>query len=338
MNTYRETYRRICTEVEVLDESTFRHVTLGSLRLTREIDAETCLPVLAHLWRFLYLNYYAADVAAATVLINGSRTVLSIADREDAEFVARLSAANPSQWYAEPGWRVVGSREDELAVRRDGLTLTVTTAEVGTHRMPAGHGDTVSVRFPAERRFSNPGWYVAIGSAGLRRNGLPVVRLYYSLAEADAAPPLLRAIAEALNAHEVPFHLKVANNPAGFGRNDPVVTYVAATDWPALRLDLERLHTGFRSALRDTGPCFARRLDHGWSMAAEPTGANKKGVSFGQQRCILVAEGLLLAWSGGARAAVEREAAVLERLRGAGIDPDHPYLDPGAVPLAGAAT
>ncbi|HWH00061.1 MAG TPA: T3SS effector HopA1 family protein [Pilimelia sp.] len=332
MNRYRQAYRRICAEIEIADAETFRHRTLGRLQLTREIDAEPGAPVLSHLWRFLYLYYYAADLAAATVLINGSRTVVGIADREDPDFVARLSAAHPSRWYTEPGWRVTVEPADavagEFVVHRNGLSLTVTPQEVAGTDTPPRLGDTVSVRFPPERRYSNPGWYVAIGEAGLRRPGAPVVRLYYALSAADAAPQFLAAVASLLNERAVPFHLKVANHPDGFDRNDPVVVYLARPDWDAHRGALERLHAGFRARLRDAGPCFAYRLDRGWSMAAEPTGAGARGVSFGQHRCMLVAEGLLRGWSAGAPTVAERERAILERLVEAGLDPDRPYLNP----------
>lgn len=335
MNRYREAYRRICAEVEILDDSAFRHPTLGRLRLTREIDADPGAPVLSHLWRFLYLFYYAADIPAARVLIDGSRTVIGIADREDPEFVDRLSAAHPSRWYAEPGWTVVTMTEPEFLVRKDGLTLTVTAAEVSAERLPPRPGDPVAVLFPAERRYSNPGWYVAIGEAGLRRTDEPMVRHYFALADADGAPAFLGAMAGLLNEHRVPFHIKVANDPSGFGRNDPVVAYLPQPDWAAHRTRLERLHASFRETMRDAGPCFARRLDRGWSMAAEPTGADRRNVSFGQHRCILVAEGLMAAWRAGAVTVSDREQAVLDRFRSEGIDPDHPYLNPEPVAVAG---
>ena len=328
MNPYREVYRRICTEIEILDDKTFRHPTLGRLRLTREIDVEQGALVLSHLWRFLYLYYYAADLAAAAVLMNGSRTVISIADREDTAFVAGLSAAHPSRCYAEPGWTVLTTTVPEFLVQRDGLSLTVTRDEVAAGRVPPRAGDIVSVRFPAERRYSNPGWYVAIGEAGLRRADQPTVRLYYSLGDPAQAPQFLRASGTLLNSRRIPFHTKVVNDPAGFSRNDPIVTYLALADWRAHRPALQRLYGLYRDSMRDVRPCFARHLDHGWSLAAEPVDAVKKGVSFGQQRCILVAEGLLRAWAAGAFTVPEREQAVLQRLREAGIDPDRPYLNP----------
>ncbi|WIM96425.1 T3SS effector HopA1 family protein [Actinoplanes oblitus] len=335
MNHYRETYRRIASEVEIVDQDAFRHQTLGTLRPTREIDVEAGHPVVAHLWRFIYLHYYVADEDAALTLLGGSRISAGIAERENGPFVDRVAAARSGRRYADPGWRISGEAGSEWKATRDGLTLTVRRDEIsGLDRVPQV-GDEIAVLFPAERRYTNPGWYVAIGRAGLRREPAePVVRFYFALDTADEAPGFLASIENVLNGANVPFHMKVVNDPAKMVRNDAVVLYMAAADGEIHYAALASVYARYRHAMRAAWPCFARRLEPGWGMAAEPTEATRQGLSYGQHRCVLVAEGLLRAWTAGTTTAEGRERAIIDRLAAAGVDPDAPYRDRPLVVIA----
>lgn len=167
MNRYERTFRRIAEEVEVLDRTRFRHARLGTLRPAREMKTDGDCPVLPHLWRVLYLDYYAGDEDAARIVVEGARMVRGLAEREDVDLVERLREANTGRGYVEPGWHVTGLCNGHVRVSREGVTLT---ARHGGRRprAPGGRRDTVGVRFPPELRCAYPGWYLAVGDRRVR--------------------------------------------------------------------------------------------------------------------------------------------------------------------------
>ncbi|HMA47937.1 MAG TPA: hypothetical protein VKP11_12205, partial [Frankiaceae bacterium] len=144
MNRYERTFRRIAEEVEVLDRTSFRHARLGTLHPAREMETDGERPVLPHLWRVLYLDYYAGDEPAARLVVEGARVVLGLTEREDVDLVERLREANTGRGYVEPDWSVTGCRDGELRVSREGITLTAARAEVVGPAHPRV-GDAVGV-------------------------------------------------------------------------------------------------------------------------------------------------------------------------------------------------
>ncbi|GLX53264.1 MULTISPECIES: T3SS effector HopA1 family protein [Streptomyces] len=327
MNRYQAAFAAIAEDVEVLNESAFHHREWGELRPAPGVESvPEDLPVLPHLSRFLYLSYYAGDTRAARWLIDGAPVVLGTRRREAPAVARALSEANQGSGYWDSDWRTVTAGPERCRVRKNSLTLTVTAEEI----LPpsAGPGQPVSVRFPPERPYMYPGWYLAIGDAGLPRHGeRPVVRLYYAPRDPAAAAGLMRAITDLLCGAGVPYQLKAANHPEGYERRDAMVLYLYRDDWRSQERALTDLHREHSGTLRDTGPAFALELGRGWWLADEPEQRHGRLMSFGQHRCLLVAEGLVAAWRDGRTTAADRLGAIEERYRAERLDPAKPYLN-----------
>ncbi|MFE7541890.1 T3SS effector HopA1 family protein [Streptomyces platensis] len=327
MNRYQAVFSAIADDVEVLDESAFHHREWGELRPASGVESiPGDLPVVPHLSRFLYLSYYAGDTRAARWLIDGAPVVLGTRKREDPAVASALAKANQGSGYWDTDWAMVTAGPAGRRVCKNGLTLTVS----GEEALPssAAPGQRVSVRFPPERPYMYPGWYLAIGDKGMPRHGeRPVVRLYYAPHHPAAAAGLVRAITGQLCAAEVPYQLKAANHPEGYERRDSMVLYLYRDDWRRQERELVDIHGKHLDALRDTGPAFALELGRGWWLADEPEQRQGRLMSFGQHRCLLVAEGLVAAWRNGRTTVADRLGAIEERYRAEQLDPVKPYLN-----------
>ncbi|MFD3935835.1 T3SS effector HopA1 family protein [Streptomyces sp. NPDC058611] len=327
MNQYEAAFSAIAEDVEVLNESAFHHREWGELSPAPSVEPDPReLPVLTHLSRFLYLSYYAGDTRAARWLIDGAPVVLGTRRREDPAVASLLADANQGTGYWDAGWQTLGEGPEGRRVRKSGLTLTVTEREITPPVSSAGH--EVSVRFPPDRPYRYPGWYLAIGDKGMPRHGeRPVVRLYYTPRDPSAAAGLLRALTGGLCTARIPYQLKAANHPEGYERRDALVLYLYRDDWRRYERELVDIHREHVNELRDTGPCLALELGKGWWLADEPEQRQGRLMSFGQHRCLLVAEGLLTAWKDGHTTVTGRLHAIKTRYREEGLDPARPYLN-----------
>lgn len=325
MNHYEEVFARIANEVEVVDAVTFSHEVLGTLSTTREMDPDPGQTVLPYLWRFLYLYYYAGDETASTVLLNGSRLVTSVPEWESPDLAEDLLGANDATLYPAGGWKVVAIRDDAVLVRKDGLTLTASPAEIDGSATAVG--DEVAVLMPAHRRFVEPRWFVALSAVGpCAHDPAVITRLYFTPKDADTARRLLAELSALLNRHGVAFQIKLLNHPDAYHRRDPFVMYLNREDWHSHRAAIEGVHRAFAPQLRDDGPCFLGKLGRGWHIADEPVRSGQP-ISFGQHRCLLVAEALVRAHADGATSSAERFDAIGARFHEEGLDIGAPYTN-----------
>ncbi len=323
MCDYRALVAGIARDTEIIDRTSFRHATLGTLHPPRDLETDVELPVLRYLWRILYLVYYAADLTAARLFISGGRAVAAIPDHEDYEFVERLRAANPCTGHKSHGWQEVGEIDDGLRVRRHGIAL-----DVPHDRLQRGESSNgrVTVLLPPERRYTLLGWYMVVGDAGPVDRDAPMARLYFTARDAVGAVEVVRRVAAMVNTLREPFQLKVANHPSALSRRDCSVLYVGKQFYDAHMDDLCRLHADLAGHLRHDPPCFARPLAPGISFAEEPDLQGHR-MSFGEHRCLLVAEGLLAAFIDGVTSVGGRLDAVVRRFARDGLDLDAPYLN-----------
>lgn len=325
-----DVFARIAAETELTSARTVEHSRLGVFTADGDDDESQQLMTTAGppavLWRLVYLHYHASDDESVRLMAERRRQVTTVAEREDRSFVAALEDANRGRGYLEPRWRVAGGDGEHLLVRRGGLTLRATRAEV---RVPPAELDSpCEVRFPKALRYVYPGCYLAIGDAGFcRREAGRVVRLYLAVADAPSAVALVRELTSLLNARGTPFQIKVMNDPERLRRRDCFVVYLHAHAWAELRGELAAVHEADEARLRDEVPGFALPLGRGWSFAEEPASAAGE-MSFGQHRSVLAAEGLFQAFENGDRSARGRHAWILRRYRDAGIDVERPYLEP----------
>ena len=279
-------------------------------------DAPAPLGALADL---VYATYYLGETSAATQA-RFRDGVTPIVLREDPTFGAALREANRGAGFTQGGWRVVGAREGGLVVRRERISLLVRDGDMAGREADG----SVAVRFPNERPYAYPDYYVAIGDGGPPSPGgaAPLLRLYFNVSPSGATR-LLSAVTSTMGAVLRRFAIKILNHPESYGRPDAAVALV-------LREDLGRALSLLGGVLRETGPyltdavpAFTLRLARGVGLAEDPGGGAR--LSFGQHRAWVIAKGLTRALEHGASAPESRLPFVVRELTAAGIDPERPY-------------
>ncbi len=244
--------------------------------------------------------------------------------REDPGFVAELAAANQGKGSAETGWTARGFRVGRVVVERQGLTLEVTPeACVPPISEPQASAVEISLRVPSARPNLSPGYFLVIGDAPIIQ-GDGLVRLYWHLTPGGAAR-WLQSGTVALNARNLPFHLKVLHSPQLFTRCDAGVLYLPKSAFLAARPALRDIYAHIEAELRSEVPTFTKSLAPGIGLAESPG-----GESFGLHRCHLIADGLIRSRTEGRADTAGRLDCVLTCWADAGLDIERPYLNPGS--------
>lgn len=239
------------------------------------------------------------------------------------DFARALSQANCGRGAWQAGWRVAAVDGDAIAVvRPDGLRL-LAPAEDCRAEGAIGAGAQADVRVPKELTGLFSGAYVALGDTPGPAGDL--ARLYWSIAAAGAVT-LVARVTYALNRAGLPFALELPDNPARYGRRPAATVLLARADVDAAVALLRPLLRALAAHLADRAPAFTKPLARGLALAEEPGDA----TSFGEHRCRLLAEAIVTASEQGRHGAEQRQAAVRERFRAAGLTLDAPYLQPGS--------
>jgi len=284
-------------------------------RIRRSIGPEA---VRAYLHTFLtsrlYADFYAQGWAEPPLKVApGVGTSREL-------HLTRLSAANAGTGSGSDGWTLRSSDGPRLVVERHGLSLWVTPDE-----MAEDEGGNLRLPLPNDSVRMSPGFYMALGEAGLvGAGGAPIVRLYWNLV-AEGAEVLLRRATTELNRAGVPFQLKLLDSPDAYTRCDAAVLYVERADYPAVAAIVADIYPDVAGWLRTRTPAFTKVLAPGLGLAEDP-GA---GASFGQHRCRLVADGIIRAFER-REPADNRLSLVAERFAEDGISLDTPFLNPGS--------
>ncbi|HEY0024789.1 MAG TPA: lanthionine synthetase LanC family protein [Longimicrobium sp.] len=285
----------------------------------RALTPATARAYLRHrIQQALYTGLYTRGDAMAPPSEPGQ------ADVGTTSFIAALSAANTGKGALQDGWVVEAVDGSAVQVRRGGLALRVPRRMLPRGRTPAP-GTTVRMRGERQLLSYSPGYYVAMGDVGLGAAGEPLVRVYWHLEPAGAAP-VMHALTGALNRARLPFHFKVLNAPERFDRCDAGVLYFPQARGREVLARVARVHPRAAAHLRPRVPAFTLELAPGLGLAEDP----RAGESFGLHRCGLLADALIEAHEAGVRGQAERRARCVAHFRAHGVDPDAPYLNPGS--------
>jgi hypothetical protein len=172
-----------------------------------------------------------------------------------------------------------------------------------------------------------PGFHFTLGDATPDpADAASTLRIYFHATHV-AAPLLVETFGRLLNRRQVPFRIKCPSHPASYQRADAVVLYVARRHFGHIAAILAERGASLTALLRPAVSLFTRQLLPGVGLAEDPA----TGESFGQNRCRLVAEGLVDARMQGMPTLEARLDAVRRRFSTAGIDLERPYLSPGSV-------
>jgi hypothetical protein len=264
MNPYRSQLRAAVEAVGFLNDTQFTWFgnaseALGSAVL-RALTPETTRSFLHHqLQQTLYSQFYTKGAP----LPYSDQAEYA---REDQSFVASLAAANQGKGSVETGWTARGIRDGRVVVERKGLTLEVAPeACVPPISKPLASAVRISLRVPSARPNLSPGYFLVVGDAPMPQ-GEGLIRLYWHLTPEGGARWLESATA-ALNAGNLPFHLKVLHSPQLFTRCDAGVLYLPRSAFGAAQPALKDIYAHVETELRSEAPALTKFLAPGLGLA-----------------------------------------------------------------------
>jgi hypothetical protein len=280
--------------------------------------------LVATLQEQLYTQFYCRGFAAPLRWETREPDAIASAG----SLVAKLSAANCGKGFWSSGWVIDRLEEGGIAAVQSGLELRVGAADFRTaDDRPAAIGERVFLRYPKELAEISPGFHVATSDTDLPlEDWRQLVRLYWNVTPGGAVE-LMRRLTKALNRAKIPFRLKVLRDRARFVRCDSAVLFFRKDDYKAVRDTIETAYAALVHQLRPEIPVFTKPLAPGLGLAEEPSQAG----SFGQSRCLLMAEGIVRAHEAGCRSVNQRLAFVKQRFAEENIDWGHPYLNSDSI-------
>ena len=244
----------------------------------------------------------------------------------DRDFESALAQPTIGSITWEHGWSWHRAADGGLTVSRAGVRFRVTPEEI--RPFPPIPGQACSVRVPAGRRNTMPGYYLLTGNEEWDFEpsaACGITRVYWHLCS-TGGPMLVSMLARCLNVAAIPFRLKVPTSPWAYTRADAGVLYLPTNRYPAALDAVRTVHAAVQDHLRDDVPLFTKRLARGLGLAEDPG----NGLSYGQHRCRLVARGLWAAHQTGKQGPEDQLRAIVSAFRAEGLDPKHPYLSPGS--------
>ena len=127
-----------------------------------------------------------------------------------------------------------------------------------------------------------------------------------------------------LNRSELPFSIKVLDDPSRFTRCDAAVLYVEKETYLEVVDRLAEVYREVAHFLKPETPVFTKSLCTGVGLAEDPG----RSESFGQHRCRLLAEGAVRCHEQGVRSLEMRLASCRRLLRGGGGFPRDAVPEP----------
>ncbi len=276
-----------------------------------------------HLGSLLYLQCYCRRFTGEI----DHREMLAITNPD---FVKQLSDANNSREHLNPGWRVIKKLPTgHFVAEKNGLTRLLFAGEFISRadlKRPIEEGTPISIFSPRESTTMHPGFYYIFGETlGDDQDDTDLVRFYWNV-RADGAPKLVSLLTNLLNRFQVPFRLKIVNNPNNYIRADAAVMYFNKRLYRLVSELVNNVLSEISTELNPETPLFSKKLAPGLGLGEEPM----TGESFGQQRCRILAQAI---WAAYEKNLVDEESQLREistQLQANGIDPEFPYRNAGS--------
>ena len=240
-------------------------------------------------------------------------------------FVQALSAANMGLGCNEDGWLITAVKNDEIVAQKNGPAFRIGLTDC-SH--PSGAsitvGTLVTVHLPKERLNLSPHFYMALGNEQLPDlDATEIIRFYWNLTAGSAAP-FMQAATRLLNEANLPFHLKVLRDPVLYSRCDAGVIYVPKKNYDATVEVLIDVYRSIAGKLKRSTPVFTKPLAPGLGLAENPPSSQ----SFGEHRCGLLANAIILAHEQKIKSMADRLKYVEEQFEGEKIRIEAPFLNP----------
>lgn len=242
-----------------------------------------------------------------------------------------LSMANTTRERWEHGWTIAQvMQHGQILAQKGNSSRNLWPGQFISKDGPASMprpGAEVSVFYARESRSLQTGFYYAFGEvAEEETRGFGLVRLYWNITF-EGAPRLIGLLTSRLNRFHVPFRLKFATARSQFVRTDVSVVYLTKRFFRIAAELMLDVHPEIEDALDEEVPLFSKRLAKGLGVAEDPG----TGESFGQSRCLRLAESI---WNCHLRGEETTDARLEEfrrLLKEGGIDPERTHLNAGSL-------
>jgi len=335
---------RLCdvlSQVEIESATIFQFGSDSPVTVDSKVAADFSAQAHGQVWDDpVDAHWPLSETLAATLYTRVYATAVGGGSAEPAESMSpdpdllrSLEAANPGQSRVSRGW-IVETLEAEGAIcavkgLRHRMASVGEFQSVGFVSQPVSPGTEVEIHVPHESTEILPDYYFVLGQTlNDQFATFETVRFYFNVST-ELTIQMLAPLVSALNLYQVPFEMKCPNNPRAYTRPDTVVLYVRKQHAVLVTEILLEATEDLRDRFEDQVPLFTKRLARGIGQADDPM----TGASFGQSRCRLVAEGLVLAWLTQVESAEQRYECVRQRFETAGLDLQRPWLGTSQVNL-----
>jgi hypothetical protein len=303
--------------------SAFRVLSDRSFRCAGEVIQTRGDSLITQLQECLYRLCYTRRFA-------GKFTGESPAPEADPALLRDLQRANAARTALEPGWRVEQiDASGKILASRNGISRWFSPGHFLTDKGPGfvtKEDGAVSIHMPRESTTEQRSFYMAFGeTVSHDEEHKDVLRFYWNVS-LEGAPRLMAALTRELNRFQVPYLFKCGVFPEMYERRDVAVLYVNRRYFAITTRIVAAVYARLSPVLQADTPLFTRPLARGLGFAEDPP----DGTSFGMSRCLIVAETLRACYEQNRETSEQRLAELERQFRKAGIDPQHPELNPGS--------
>ncbi|MDQ0454753.1 T3SS effector HopA1 family protein [Rhizobium paknamense] len=249
-----------------------------------------------------------------------------------AELMTALRSGFPEGTRWSPQWQVYqADANGGVHVRKGDCCRYVTPGAYVTATPGAapGVGASVSLLLPTASSVLQPGFYHIHGGTPDSDHDMAMLGRLYLNTHPDRVVAFMQRLAASLDSYRVPFRAKTLTDPAGYDRTDSTVFYAPRRYMPFILSLLQQLLRENDPGLMPDVPLFSKKLADGVGVADDPG----QGLSFGQVRCMMLADALVRAWLSGQQTVEARLAAFGQRLAEAGLSLAAPHLAAGNIDI-----
>jgi hypothetical protein len=340
MSNYHQILAEIIAKIEIDENFTVAHPDYEALELTPDVieKLHQALPQIrskyltTQVQEYLYDIYFSHSAIGLQELEITEQQQLqltnNIVNGIDIHFYEQLRQSNTGEGYLDFNWQVVGETEDrELVVVKDGLHLHIDRQRyLDPDLAHVSIGSTIPIYLPPS--LVGEDTYIIVGNAGTPKvyppnSGVKSLELYFNFTP-DAAVAIAAQLTHELNSLKIPFQFAILHDPVLFYRYDAGTLRLDRAGYLAIQPVLTKLHQVHQAEFSTNVPLFSKQLAPGLGLAEVPIAP----VSFGMQRCELVAKGLIAAMEQDRTTAADKFELIQQQWTIAGLDLLQPYLNP----------
>ncbi len=282
--------------------------------------------LISQVQNYLHDIYFSHSLMSFEEIAERAQSPLEVKNNAvngiDIEFCQKLHHSNTGNGYIDTNWQVTAEADNgELVVVKDGLYLHINPQK----HLPKDLGrpnieDVVPIYLP--NNLAGVDTYIMVGDQGVP-NQAHSVQIYFNFTP-DAAIAITQKITQELNELRIPFQFNILHNPSLFYQYNPGSLWLSRSSYFAVQAFLQKTYEAHQTDFSSNVPLFSKQLALGLGLAEVPT----SGATFGEQRCEVLAAGLVIAMEQGKSSLTDKLEVIYQVFSDARIDWLRPYLNP----------